>query len=144
MMKILFHLKMAAILKSGKVKSFMNLQINMVCSTGKLTGGYCGNSVKRKLGEEASALFQLFQIDSLDGDIYSGHIKSKRKLTVKPISLPVVLQKDRLFSSAIIKVVLPFGASWCSNYMFRLHSSNQEKYSKLLGDFNRSLLSGTL
>ena len=41
----------------------------MVCSVGELTGGSCGNRVKRKLGKEASASLQLFQIDELDGDL---------------------------------------------------------------------------
>ena len=41
----------------------------MVCSIGKLTGGYCGNRVKRKLGEETFASLQLFKTDELDGDL---------------------------------------------------------------------------
>ena len=61
--------------------------------------------------------------------MYLCHIESKRKLTVKP-----VLQTERLLSSAIIKVILPFGASWCTNCMVRLYPSNWEKHSKLLGD----------
>ena len=43
----------------------------MVCSNGELTGGPCRNTVKRKLGEEASASLQLFQIDVLDGDFFA-------------------------------------------------------------------------
>ena len=41
--------------------------------------------------------------------MYPGHVKSKRKQTVKPMSLPAVLQTERLFSSAIFKIVLPLG-----------------------------------
>ena len=41
----------------------------MVYSIGELSGGSCGNRVKRKLGEETSASLQLFQIDELDGDL---------------------------------------------------------------------------
>ena len=66
--------------------------------------------------------------------VYPGHSESKRKLAVKPMSLPAVLQTEKLFSSAIIKVILPFGASWCTNFMVRLHPSYWEKHSKLLGD----------
>ena len=66
--------------------------------------------------------------------MYPGHIESKRKLTVKPMLLPAVLQTERLFSSAIIKVILPFGASWCTNCMVQLHLSNWKKHSKLLED----------
>ena len=63
--------------------------------------------------------------------MYPGHVESKRKQTVK---LPAVLQAERLFSSAIVKIVLPFGASWCTNCMVRLHPTNWEERSKLLGD----------
>ena len=38
MMKIFFCLKLAAVLKNGKVKSFMNLKVNMVYSIGELVG----------------------------------------------------------------------------------------------------------
>ena len=43
----------------------------MVCSIGELNGGSWRNRVKRKLGEEASASLQLFQIDVLDGDFFT-------------------------------------------------------------------------
>ena len=66
--------------------------------------------------------------------MYPGHVEPKRKLTVKPMLLPAVLQIEKLFSSAIIKVILPFGASWCTNCMVQLHPFNWEKHSKLLGD----------
>ena len=66
--------------------------------------------------------------------MYPGHIESKRKLTVKLVLLPAVLQTEMLFSSAIIKVILPVGASWCTNCMVCLHPSNWEKHSKLFGD----------
>ena len=66
--------------------------------------------------------------------MHPGHIESKRKLTVKPMSLPAVLQIERLFSSTIIKVILPFGASWSTNCMVRIYPSNWAKHSKLLGD----------
>ena len=68
-MKILFHLNMAAMLKSGKITSIMNFQVNMVCLIGKLTGGSYGNRVKRKLEEEMSGSLQLFQIDKLGADL---------------------------------------------------------------------------
>lgn len=41
----------------------------MVCLIGKLTGGSCGNRVKRKLEEEMSGSLQLFQIDKLGADL---------------------------------------------------------------------------
>ena len=41
----------------------------MACSIGELTGGSSENRVKRKLGKEASASLQLFQIDELVGDL---------------------------------------------------------------------------
>ena len=57
--------------------------------------------------------------------MYPGHIESKRKLTVKPMSLPAVLQTERLFSSAIIKVILLFGASILVYQLHGLASSIQ-------------------
>ena len=56
--------------------------------------------------------------------MYPSQTESKRKLIVKPMSLPAVLQTERLFSSAIIKVILPFRACWCTKCMVRLHPSN--------------------
>ena len=41
----------------------------MVCSIGELTGGSCGNRVKKKLGEETFESLQLFQIDELGADL---------------------------------------------------------------------------
>ena len=66
--------------------------------------------------------------------MYPGHVESKRKQTVKPMSLPAVLQTERLLSSAIVKIVLPFGASCCFNCMVRLYPTNLEEHSKFLGD----------
>ena len=56
-------------LKSGKITSIMNFQVNMVYLIGKLTGGSCGNRVKRKPEEETSGSLQLFQIDKLGADL---------------------------------------------------------------------------
>ena len=78
-MKILFHLNMAAMLKSGKITSIMNFQVNMVCLIGKLTGGSCGNRVKRKLEEEMSGSLQLFQIDKLGADL-SHHFRKTQQV----------------------------------------------------------------
>ena len=66
--------------------------------------------------------------------MYPGHVESKRRQTVKPMSLLAVLQTGILFSSAIVKIVLPLGASWCTNCMVTLHPTNCEEHSKLLGD----------
>lgn len=41
----------------------------MVYLIGKLTGGSCGNRVKRKPEEETSGSLQLFQIDKLGADL---------------------------------------------------------------------------
>ena len=57
--------------------------------------------------------------------MYPGHIESKRKLTVMPMSLPAVLQTERLLSSAIIKVILLFGASILVYQLHGLASSIQ-------------------
>ena len=74
-----------------------------------------------------------FRIRSLKC-MYPGHVESKKKLTVKPMLLSAVLRTERLFSSAISKVILPLGTSWCTNYMVQLHPSNWEKHSKLPRD----------
>ena len=57
--------------------------------------------------------------------MYPGHIESKRKLTFIPMSLPAVLQTERLLSSAIIKAILLFGASILVYQLHGLASSIQ-------------------
>ena len=66
--------------------------------------------------------------------MYPGHVETKRKPTVKPMSLPAVLQTERMFTSPAVKVILPFGASWCTNCMVRIHPPKWEDYSKQMGD----------
>lgn len=41
----------------------------MGCLIGKLTGGPCGNRIKKKLDEDIFASLQLFQINHLEGDL---------------------------------------------------------------------------
>ena len=50
------------------------------------------------------------------------------------MSFPDVLQTKRLFSSAIVKKNLPFGAPWCTSCMAWLHPSNWKEYLKILED----------
>ena len=65
--------------------------------------------------------------------MYPGHVETKRKPTVKPMSLPAVLQTERMFTSPAVKVILPFGA-WCTNCMVRIDPPKWEEYSKQMGD----------
>ena len=60
--------------------------------------------------------------------MYPGHVESKCKMKVNLMTLPAVLQTEQLFSSAVQKMVLPFGASWCNNCMIRLHLSNWDDW----------------
>lgn len=41
----------------------------MGCLIGKLTGGPCGNRIKKKLDEDIFASLRLFQINHLEGDL---------------------------------------------------------------------------
>ena len=66
--------------------------------------------------------------------MYPGHVETKIKPTVKPMSLPAVLQTERIFTSPAVKVILPFGASWCINCMVRIHPAKWKDYSKQMGD----------
>ena len=63
---------------------------------------------------------------------YPGHVASKKKVSVTPMSISAVYQTQFLYQSAAGKCFVPIGSPWCSNCRIRLHPQNLQENEELL------------
>ena len=70
---------------------------------------------------------------------YPAHVDSKKKLSLRPISLSCAYQAEALYSSAAKKVAVPvpFGSPWCNCCRLHKHPKMIAKHETMLKELGQ-------